>query len=221
MEATHGLAPGRKAELQAPKTSHHKPLANLGELSVDLSGADLSKNKNLQPILNKVNEKRKEKEGTKKIADKIKKVQGDNPPKQNYTTTAKPKEGEANKSRESLTRKKTSETKKKANQDLPKKPVKEKPLPPPVRFIDDDDDDEIEVIAPQDKQHRNLKFPGHKSAQEPQQSKKIKKTPTREVNARPPPPPTKRPKGTRGKKKTKKTHRPPRGGRDRNRKENN
>ena len=205
-EATSGSAPGREAESQPPNTQHSKPLKNLGELTVDLSAVDLRKNKNLKPTLTKAIERQN--------AEKVTKGQGNKPPKEsNTTTTANPKEGKANKSRVSHTGKKISKAKKTANQDLLKKLVKGKPLPPPVNFIgeyksDDEDDDDIQIIATQNTQTPKLRSPGHKSAQKPQETKITKSTPSKpdEGHARPPP---NAPKGPTEKRKPKRPTDPP------------
>ena len=148
---------------------------------MDLSAVDLRKNKNLEPTLTKAIERQN--------SEKVIEGRGNKPPKESNTTTANPKDGKANKRREFHTRKKISDAKKTANKDLPNKLVKEKPLPPPVKFIgesksDDEDDDEIQVIAP-----AKLRSPGHKSAQKPQKTKTTKSTPSKpdEGHARPPP----------------------------------
>ena len=82
---------------------------------MDLSAVDLRKNKNLKPTLTKAIERQN--------AEKVKKGQGNKPPKESNTTTANPKEGKANKRREFHTGKKNSDAKKTANKDLPKKLV--------------------------------------------------------------------------------------------------
>ena len=198
-EATHGSAPGGEAESKPPKTQHSKPLKNLGELTVDLSAVDLRKNKNLEPTLTKAIKRQN--------SEKVIEGRGNKPPKESNTTTANPKDGKANKRREFHTRKKISDAKKTANKDLPNKLVKEKPLPPPVKFIgesksDDEDDDEIQVIAPHKIQTPKLRSPGHKSAQKPQKTKTTKSTPSKpdEGHARPPP---NAPKGPTEKRKPK------------------
>ena len=147
---------------------------------MDLSAVDLRKNKNLKPTLTKAIERQN--------AEKVKKGQGNKPPKESNTTTANPKEGKTNKRRVFHTGKKISDAKKTVNKDLPKKLVK---LPPPVKFIgasksDEEDDDEIQVIAPHKIQTPKLRSPG---AQQPQETKITKSTPSKpaEGHARPPP----------------------------------
>ena len=201
--ATQGLATGWEAESQPPGTRHHRPITNLGELTVDLSDVNPRKNKSLKPTLTKATER--------KNAEKVTKDPGNKPPNQSKTTTAKPEEGGANKRRESQTGKKTFEAKKIANQDLPKKQVKEKRLPPPVKFISAsraDDDDEIQVIDPQNKQAPNLKLPGHKSAHQPQVTKNTNSTPSKPTEGHPKPPPN-APRGPIEKRKPKRPTDPP------------
>ena len=172
---------------------------------MDLSAVDLRKNKNLKPTLTKAIERQN--------AEKVKKGQGNKPPKESNTTTANPKEGKTNKRRVFHTGKKISDAKKTVNKDLPKKLVKDKPLPPPVNFIgecksDDEDDDDIQVIAPHKIQTPKLRSPGHKSAQKPQETKITKSTPSKpnKGHARPPP---NAPKGPTEKRKPKRPTDPP------------
>ena len=208
-EATQGLAPDGEAESQPPNTQNRKPLKTLGDLSVDLSTVDLRKYKNLRPTLCKAIERQK--------AEGVTKGQGNKPPKERNTTTiAKPNEGIANKNRVFYSGKKTSVGKKIANQDLPKKLVKSKPLPPSVNFIgecesggeDDNDDDDVQVIATQKTPIPELGPSGHKSAQKPQETKITKPTPSKseEVQARLEP---NAPKGPTEKRKPKRPIDPP------------
>ena len=87
---------------------------------------------------------------------------------------------ETNTRSEPQTRKKTSDAKRVANQDLPKKQAKSHP---PVKFIradgDNDGDDEIQIIAQQNTRASNHKPPGHKRAHKPQVTKYTNSTPTK------------------------------------------
>ena len=100
-------------------------------------------------------------------------------------------------------------------QNFPKKQAKS---PPPVKFIEDngdeDNDDEIQIITHQNTQVPNHKPPGHNRAHKQQALQNKNSTPIKPKGGPTKAPPN-APKRLTEKKKTQKTNRPPRGGRDR------
>ena len=153
--ATQGAATGGEPESKTPETR---------ELRVVLLDVNLRKNKNPKHTPTKSTEP---KATERKNAEKV-------------TPTAKPERVETNTRSEPQTRKKTSDAKRVANQDLPKKQAKSHP---PVKFIRadgvNDGDDEIQIIAQQNTRTSNHKPPGHIRAHKPQVTKYTNSTPTK------------------------------------------
>ena len=161
---TVGTSPGGATQRAATGGDHKSKTPKTRELSVVLSDINLRKNKNPQHTPTKpAGPKATERKNAEKA-----------PP------TAKPDKVETNTRSEPQSRKKTSDAKRVANQDLPKKQAKSHP---PVKFIRadgvNDGDDEIQIIAQQNTRTSNHKPPGHIRAHKPQVTKYTNSTPTK------------------------------------------